>query len=590
MSVLRTLKAVLAMSVVAGGAAARAEVSLSALTPSLASPQPVGTAVTFTAEAAGEAAADLRYRFRARAAGGDWQTVIDYGVSNAFVWMPSDSEGAYDVEASVRSRTSGSTAALTVSFLVTPRATAGPVASPTSHPMVALYSAPPCAAGSTIKVFFKRAFDGIWRSTSAKPCNGTSTMNFLVAGMLTNSTYILRGEVTAGDQVKVLPDAEFPVPRVEPPTPAVRTVLSLDPLTTYAEGATLIGTLAGRPFAVDSNGSVLWYYPGDLPKTLYTVRALPDGNQLAIFYNDTADLTTSGFREYDLAGTTVRQTTAERVSDQLIALGKRPINAIHHDVRRLPDGNYLMLGMVEVLTDVQAPGTDVLGDMILVLDSNLQVLWTWDTFDHLDLTRRAVLNETCVNGAGGCSVLKAPVANDWTHGNSVALTPDGNILYNSRHQDLAYKISYAGGTGDGSILWKLGKDGDFTWQSSDPYPWFSHAHDVDFDGSPNVLSLFDNGNTRVTQFGGHSRGQVIQLDEANRTVNFLENADLGLFSVAVGSAEVLSNGNAVFDAGLLPPSQARIIETDPAGALVSILEIDSWVYRAFRMPDLYSAP
>jgi len=275
----------------------------------------------------------------------------------------------------------------------------------------------------------------------------------------------------------------------------------------------------------------------------------------------------------------------------LAALGKRTINTVHHDVRRLANGNYLILGMVEVITDAQGPNTDVLGDMILVLDTNLQVVWTWDTFDHLDVNRQAVLGETCTSGVSGCSVLKAAVANDWTHGNSIALTPDGNILYNSRHQDMAYKISYANGTGDGSVMWRLGKDGDFAWQSSDPYPWFSHAHDVDYAaGSSNKISLFDNGNTRVSQFGGHSRGQVLQIDETNRTVTPLLNADLGVFSAAVGSAQILSNGNVLFGAGLLPPFQAQAIETGSTGAINSVLEISSWVYRTFRMPDLYSAP
>ena len=38
-----------------------------------------------------------------------------------------------------------------------------------------------------------------------------------------------------------------------------------------------------------------------------------------------------------------------------------------------------------MLTGVQGKGTvDVLGDMILVLDRDLQVVWTWDAFDHLD--------------------------------------------------------------------------------------------------------------------------------------------------------------------------------------------------------------
>jgi arylsulfate sulfotransferase len=571
------------------GGGLRAEVSISSLAPSLPSPQKIGTAVTFTATAADTDAGDLRYRFRVRPAGGTYSTMIDYGVSNQFNWMPIESEGTYEIEVSVRNRATGSTASQDISFAVTPGATSLPLASATTHPMVALYSAPACPAGSSMKVFFKRAFDGIWRSTSAKPCNGTSTMNFLVAGMLMNSTYVLRGEIMTGEQLTAVPDAYFSVPNVDAPVTPARSVLSLDPWTTYAEGATLFYPLTQRPFAVDGNGNLLWYLAGSLPMNFHGTRPFPGGNQGALFDDYGPNLERAGFREYDLTGTTVKQTTVERINDQLAALGKNTISSIHHEVRKLANGDYLMLGMVEVISDAQGANTDVLGDMILVLDGDLQVKWTWDSFEHLDVTRPAVLNETCSTGVSGCVVLKAPVANDWTHGNSLALTPDGNILYNSRHQDMAYKIAYANGTGDGSVIWRLGMGGDFTIQSTDPYPWFSHAHDLEFEGS-NAISLFDDGNTRVSQSGGNSRGQVLQIDETNRTATLQVNADLGTFSAALGSAQLLSNGNLLFDAGLIPPQQTQAIETNPAGSVVSILEFDDFVYRTFRMPDLYSAP
>ena len=37
---------------------------------------------------------------------------------------------------------------------------------------------------------------------------------------------------------------------------------------------------------------------------------------------------------------------------------------------------------------------DVLGDMIVVFDEDLQVVWSWDTLDHLDVSRKALLGET----------------------------------------------------------------------------------------------------------------------------------------------------------------------------------------------------
>src|SRR5262249_23542339 len=155
-----------------------------------------------------------------------------------------------------------------------------------------------------------------------------------------------------------------------------------------------------------------------------------------------------------------------------------------------PDGRILALAASErILTDVQGPGdVDVLGDTIVVLDANLQLLWAWDTFDHLDTHRVALQGETCVQAANGCDTFYlAPTANDWTHGNSLQLTPDGNILYSSRHQDWVIKIDYRNGEGNGDILWRLGKDGDFQMLSDDPSPWFSHQHDASIGEDGTVL-------------------------------------------------------------------------------------------------------
>lgn len=246
-----------------------------------------------------------------------------------------------------------------------------------------------------------------------------------------------------------------------------------------------------------------------------------------------------------------------------------------------------MLASTEVVSGAQGPTTSILGDVILVMNNNLDVLWTWNSFDHLDVTRKAILGETCMTGQGGCVVLKGTTANDWLHGNSVAPTPDGNIVYSARHQDLIYKIEYQNGAGDGHVIWKLGKDGDFTWHSTDPYPWQSHQHDAEYEGTSNTLSLFDNGNTRVASSGGNSRGQVMQIDEVNRAVTLVLNANLGIYSAALGSAQKLSNGNYSFDAGL---GVTQSSEVNKSGAIVGQLANSASTYRTFRLRDLYSAP
>jgi hypothetical protein len=229
--------------------------------------------------------------------------------------------------------------------------------------------------------------------------------------------------------------------------------------------------------------------------------------------------------------------------------------------------------------------------MILVLDSQLQVVWAWNTFDFLDVTRLATQNDQCVAGGNDCPpTYLAPNANDWTHGNSVQQTPDGNLLYSTRSQDWAIKISYENGSGDGTIIWRLGKGGDFTWNSSDPYPWFSHQHNPQFLSDNVTLTVFDDGNLRQAQdANAHSRGQVLTIDEVNLTVNFALNADLGSYSFALGSAQKLQNGDYFFDNGfLLSGGPSTPAEVNSAGQVVYEVQGSAPTYRTFRLVDLYT--
>jgi hypothetical protein len=355
-----------------------------------------------------------------------------------------------------------------------------------------------------------------------------------------------------------------------------------------SNGLLLLCALPPYPQIVtDLSGNMVWYLPAAVS---FITRPVAGGRFLALFQPQ-GDKSTQRFLEFDLMGMIVKDTNAARVNEQLVAMGKNQISSFHHEVRLLPDGKFLVLASQEqILTDVQGDGpVDVLGDMILVLDQDLQVKWAWDAFDWLDTHRMAVLKETCA--LGGCPPLYlAKAANDWTHGNAVSLAPDGSILYSARHQDWLIKINYDNGNGDGSVLWRLGKDGDFYMDSHLAAPWFSHQHDAHFlANDPMHIQLFDNGNTRhVSDATANSRGQVLELDEANFISNLKLNADLGAYSFALGSAQQLQNGGFHFTAGWLPDASSRHIETDSSGSIVRTMNFTENVYRSFRLSDIYS--
>ena len=155
------------------------------------------------------------------------------------------------------------------------------------------------------------------------------------------------------------------------------------------------------------------------------------------------------------------------------------------------------------------------------------------------------------------------------------------------------KIDYDHGRGSGAILWRLGKDGDFQAVSSDGSPWFSHQHDggvLDQDGG---LTVFDNGNIRAyADPSSHSRGQMWKVDEAARKATLSLNADLGVYSFALGSAHKLPNGGFHFNLGWVPGAAgpgARSVEVDQSGKAVFATNAAAAMYRTFRLKDLYTA-
>ena len=560
------------------------------LEPSVESPAPVGTKVTWTASAGDTGTAPVWYRFRSRALGEPYRTIRDFGPEPALDWTASKTEGLYEVEVSARNLETGETDTQSKIFEMTSRVTDGnPVVSPTQNQLVFLYSAPPCEYPGRMRVQFQSA-DGQLTTTPFKACLPNTSMNFYLAGMKASSSYVARHFLDTGTDFVRGPDVPFSTPDFAPELAPYTVLMPPSPAT--STGILLQSTLSEMTIATDLAGNLVWYYPAGITSL---TRPVGNGKYLGIYEVPLTDPSLEIVREFDLAGFTLRETNAARVSQQLVAMGKHPISSFHHEARRMSDGNIVVLASTErFLTDVQGPGeVNVLGDDIIVLNDDLEVIWVWDSFDHLDTRRMATLNETCAPIGGGCPPFhKSEIANDWLHGNSVQETEDGDFLYSARHQDWLIKIDYRFGEGSGDVLWRLGKDGDFRFISDDPYPWFSHQHDAGFTADGKLLTVFDNGNTRFSMDESiHSRGQAWQLDEVNRTATQVLNADLGVYSFALGSAYLLPDGGYHFNLGwVLGSGWARAVELDTGGTLVYSVEAQTPLYRSFRLLDLYTAP
>jgi hypothetical protein len=573
------------------------------LAPSAPSPQALGTPVQWTATPAGASAGTLWYRFRTRYVGiggryhpinFGYQTVVDYGPKSVFTWATIARQGPYEIEVSVRNLSTGETATASAGFALTPLATGGqPVLTPTANPLVYIYSTQVCSGSLSVQL---TSPEGTVQSTPFEPCEPRGGLNVYIAGMRPNTTYSVQHEAVNGPSTVVGPS--IPLTTAALPITAPRVVA---PATALDSPDLLLHSIvSSNPVATDMAGNVVWYAPFAL--TVLTNPA-PGGMFLGINSDGSKDPSQQTFVKFDLSGATHAETNAARVNEQLIAMGVHTITCFHHEAIQLPDGKYLvMAGNERILTGVQGPGpVDVLGDTILVLDRDLQVVWAWDAFDHLDPHRQAILGESCAYPASAaCSnFYQAAKANDWLHGNALQLAPDGNILYSTRHQDWVIKIDYRNGAGTGNILWRMGVGGDFQINSSDPYPWFSHQHNPNFLADGQTLVVFDNGNTRIANNPGeNSRAQVYRVDEQNMAVTPVINTDLGVNSAALGTAEQLPDGTYHFNAGFFPDPNAplsrvtQLYHVDASGTIdsSSTTRVYAQEYRNFRMTDLYTPP
>ena len=578
------------------------------LTSDLPSGQPVGTTITWTVTNNTLNIAD--YRLSVRRMGEPMRIHYDFSSKNVLTWTPLE-DGEYQIVVTARDRSMPSNMMqLPAAFTVTSRATQGPRVSATPNPLVALYSAPLCTAGNRMRVDFIEQSVGPRRATTFKNCDGVHSMNFYVAGMKATTVYILRHEVldNVGATVEQGPPRSFTTGAIGAGVtiPAITFPIPAGPGVSTQEPFVVISPTPGNgtvPFAIDTDGNTVWYYENtNLLDAEFFMLRMVRGGRFLLVAPSIGDNIIDRFtvREIDMAGNTTRETNARRLSEQFMAAGgQQPIATLHHEARILPNGHTILLGdSKKLVEDVQGPGiVDVIGDVIVALDNNWQVVWQWDSYDHLDITRLALGGETCVSGGPGCPILfLAEEANDWLHSNAVAYSPgDGNLIMSVRNQDWVIKIDYQDGTGDGQVLWHLGDDlGDFDMLSPDPNPWNSAQHDANYFGEDKVL-LYDNSirNPACVADPANcvSRGQLYQLDEVNMTAELLLNVELENFSFALGSAQPMLNGNFSFGSGTrnVPPSSTAD-EVNPAGDIIFSIGIDVAVYRSFRVPNMYTPP
>jgi arylsulfate sulfotransferase len=482
----------------------------------------------------------------------------------------------------------------------------------TGNVLVASYSIIPPSDAQMFVQFGPDTTYGRATSNQETPQGGGAVSTY-VAGMHATSLYHMQGVVQFADGTQFFDADQTFTTGALPHLESVANTVTTTPGLTPQPGIEMLDLLdAGSGAAIaatDLDGSVIWYNP--LPATnisvVQPIHLLPNGHFLITMSPPSTvplagtpidSSTLDEIREVDLANNVIRSINVTDLNTRLTNAGFT-LNALvmHHDSIQLPNGHWIILVAItkDFLNLSGYPAgstTTVLGDAIIDLDTNLNPVWVWNSFDHLDINRRPE---------------NFP---DWLHSNALLYTEDGNLLLSIRHQNWIIKIDYENGKGSGDVIWHLGPQGDFTLVGgTDPTDWFTLQHGPAFYG-PKALQTFDllvmdNGDGRQFPAGEtcaqagfatcpFSAVPMYRVDESAMTATLIFDDRLSNYNYFGGNTTALANGNIEFDLcsdGVAQPATAALVTevTNEASPQVvwQMMIANQNAYRAFRVPSLY---
>lgn len=321
---------------------------------------------------------------------------------------------------------------------------------------------------------------------------------------------------------------------------------------------------SGWAVAIEPDGEIVWFlsYPD---RRIGDIQQLEDGRLLWIMNSPSFD---------PVPGRCVEST----LDNRLISISPDVpfFYSMHHEVNRMPNGNYILLAHDDQYFTGMTPEFWQ-GDKIIEFDRHTyEPLSQWSTFDDYDL-----IDYEPQLGPGG----------DWTHGNAATFNPlDGCIYFSCRKLTRITRIDWATKT----VVYNMGKnmpsgDDDFG------HNFFSFQHAPDPLPNGNLL-LFDNGNL-LEPLSAPRISRAVEIafnDPSNPTDAQIvweyalvdDNGD-PVYGAFLGDADRLPNGNTLICSG--PPN--LLYEVDAAAQLVWKVQVgtpfpDYSVYRSDRIAEL----
>jgi hypothetical protein len=324
----------------------------------------------------------------------------------------------------------------------------------------------------------------------------------------------------------------------------------------------LKGTQQFGPLIVDRSGEPVWFRPvkPGLKVTNFSASQYR-GEPVLVWYEGSVQWTGYGRGEAVILDSSYREVTRVR------AAGGRSMDL--HGLFLTPEGTALFTCYPDVVeADLSAVGGPRRGQLLESVIQEVDIasgrlLFEWRSLSHVPIEHSYFQ-------------LQQHRPFDYLHANSIAPTPDGNLLVSGRHSWALYKINRR----TGGVMWTLGgKHSDFHMGQGTQFTWQHDARQV----SGDMVTVFDNGSDGYTNTEHQSRGLLLDVDESQRTVT-LRRSYTGpkQLATSMGSVQVLPAGQVVVGWGTASHTTAF----DPSGEMLFDVGLPKGLfsYRGLWLP------
>jgi len=221
---------------------------------------------------------------------------------------------------------------------------------------------------------------------------------------------------------------------------------------------------------------------------------------------------------------------------------------------------------IDLSAQGRSSNTRVTGTAVQHISAAGALLFEWSPFDHIEVDL-AVLEPADQSGS----------AVNWTHGNSLDIDDDGNVLVSYRNLDEILKIDLR----TGQLLWRLGGARNQFALGNGPARPFRRQHSIRSTGRGEFHLLDNLGEP------GASRFERYQYDEVQRVARLVSahTSSSGAIALTGGTVQHVFGNRTLVSFG----SGGNVEEVNEAGQVVWRMNGNpGYVFRAQRINSLHS--